>query len=101
MVNEQERKKIEEFQKREKKISEFMNKMEKNPVAEDNKKQIYLEEQFQKFEERKFKEDYLGEEKRRKKIHDRQEELKNSLRDQIEAREMTKKFVKDMNNVYV
>ncbi|CDW79528.1 UNKNOWN [Stylonychia lemnae] len=101
MVNEQERKKVEEFQKREKKISDFMSKLEKGALAEVNKKQAYLEEQIRKYEEKKQKEDYLDDERRRKKQIDRKEELKNILKDQMEEREMKKKFVKDMNNVYV
>ncbi len=38
MVNAQEQKKIDEFQKREKRIQDFMTKMEKGALAEDNKK---------------------------------------------------------------
>lgn len=39
MVDRQERKKIEEFKKREKRINDFMTKMEQGAIAEDNKKQ--------------------------------------------------------------
>ena len=44
MVNRQEQKKVEDFQKRETKIKDFMTKMEKGALAEDNKKQKFLED---------------------------------------------------------
>ena len=48
-----------------------MSKMEKGAIAEENKKQAYLEEQVRKYEAKKQKEDYLDEERRKKKQLDR------------------------------
>eukprot|EP00347_Sterkiella_histriomuscorum_P021570 403333518 len=101
MVNEQERKKVEEFQKREMRIQGFMTKMEQGAIAEENKKHAYLEEQIRKYEEKKQREDFLEEERRKKRQNDNREELKNTLKDQMVERSMKKQFVKEMNNVYV
>lgn len=90
MVNEQERKKVEEFQRRERRIQEFMTKMEQGAIAEENKKHAYLEEQIRKYEEKKQRDDLLEDERRKKKVNDRREELKNTLRDQMEERTMKK-----------
>jgi hypothetical protein len=48
-----------------------MTKMEKNALAEDNKKQQFLEDNIRKYEERKQREDYFEEENRKKRVHDR------------------------------
>jgi len=58
-----------------------MTKMEKNALVEDNKKQQFLEDNIRKYEERKQREDYVEEETRKKRVNDRREELKNTLRD--------------------
>ena len=69
-VNRQEQKKIEELQKRENKIQQFMTKMEQSVVAEENKKQKFLEDNIRKNQEKKDKEDYLEEERRKKNLMD-------------------------------
>lgn len=101
IVNEQERKKVEEFQKREKKIQDFMTRMEQGALVEENRKHAYLEAQVRKYEEKKQREDALDEDRRRKKQFDLREELKNTLKDQMEERNMKKTFQREMNNVYV
>lgn len=56
-----------------------MSRVEKGVLAEENKKQKFLEDNIKKYEEKKNKEDYLEEERRKKNIQDRQEELKKVL----------------------
>ena len=101
IVNEQERKKVEEFQRRERRIQEFMTKLEQGALVEENKKHAYLEAQARKYEERKQREDAIDEDRRKKRQYEIKEELKNTLRDQMEERNMKKAFQKEMNNVYV
>lgn len=52
-VDEQERKKREEFAAREYRIQTFMTKMENSVVAEENKKLKFLEDNILKYEEKK------------------------------------------------
>ncbi len=79
MVDAQERKKREEFQAREHRIQEFMGKMEKTVVAEENKKQKLIEETISKYEEKRKREDMLEDERRKKAVLDRQQMLRDSL----------------------
>lgn len=48
-----------------------MTKMEQNALAEDNKKQKFLEDNIRKYEEKKTKQDYYDDEMRKKRVHDR------------------------------
>ena len=101
LVNAQEQKKKDEFQKREDRIKEFMTRVEHGVLAEENKKQKFLEENIRKYEEKKEREDYFEDERRKKMIHERQEVLKKTLKDQMEEKNMKKKLLKETNNVYV
>ena len=58
-----------------------MTRVEKGVLAEENKKQKFLEDNVRKYEEKKEREDYFEDERRKKMILDRQEELKRVLRD--------------------
>ena len=78
-----------------------MTRVEHGVLAEENKKQKFLENNIKKYEEKKEREDYFEDERRKKMIHDRQEELKKTLRDQIEEKNMKKKLLRETNNVYV
>ena len=59
LINEQERQKREEVERREKRVSDFMNKMEATVVAEENKKAKFLEDNIKAYEMKREKEDYL------------------------------------------
>lgn len=78
-----------------------MTRMEQGALVEENRKHAYLEAQVRKYEEKKQREDALDEDRRRKKQFDLREELKNTLKDQMEERNMKKTFQREMNNVYV
>jgi hypothetical protein len=81
MVDAQERKKKEEFQAREQRIAQFMGKMEKSVVAEENKKQKLIEDTIRNYEEKRLRLDMVEDERRKKAVLDRQQMLKDSLRD--------------------
>ena len=53
MVDAQEKKKKDEFQARVARVQEFMGRMEKSVVAEENKKQKLLEDNIRTYEEKK------------------------------------------------
>ena len=59
LINEQERQKREEVERREKRVSDFMNKMEATVVAEENKKAKFLEDNIKAYEMKREKEDQL------------------------------------------
>lgn len=101
MVDAQERKKREEFQAREQKIATFMEKMEKSVVAEENKKQKLLEDNMRNYEAKRQREDQLEEERRKKAVLDRQQMLRDSLRDQIYEKNAKKRLNKELNYEYV
>ena len=48
-----------------------MVKIEQGALAEENKKQKYLEENLRKYEEKKQREDYFEDERRKKAVLDK------------------------------
>ena len=48
-----------------------MNKMEASVIAEENKKAKFLEDNIKAYEQKREKEDYLEEERRKKKVLER------------------------------
>lgn len=71
-VDADERKKREEFQAREDRINAFMGKMEKTVIAEENKKQKLLDDNVRKYEEKRNRDDFVEDNRRKKAVLDRQ-----------------------------
>lgn len=53
-----------------------MARAEQGAIAEDNKKAKFLEETLKKHQEKKERQDYFEDERRKKAVLDRQEELR-------------------------
>ena len=57
-----------------------MNKMEKSVIAEENKKAKFMEDNIAAYQQKRDKEDYLEQERRKKKVLERQEQMRYDLR---------------------
>ena len=101
MVDEKDRQYQERLQARADRIKNFMTKMENSVVAEENKKQKFLEDNIIKCEEKKQRQDYVEDETRKKRINDNKELMKKTLREQMDEKNMKKQFNKEINNEYV
>lgn len=91
MVDAQERKKREEMEARDKRQRDFMNKMEATVIAGENKKAALLENNLQSYVDKKDRDNYLEEERRKKKVKDDREAQVHFLEMQLANKSEKKK----------
>jgi len=77
--------------RRDKRVRDFMTKMEQTVIAGENKKQQLEEDNQRKYEEKRNFEEMLEDERRKKKLQDQREDLKTNLHWQLNEKDLKRK----------